>query len=477
MIFRSLRSRLFLTYLLIIGLVLGLIGLGLVLFLLSNPLQQQLVYRQLEFSMNALTRREGRALVALRADDQVAAVARLDELIGARVVLVGPTGEVIADSQRDEDPLPPGALKVISANKDAFRGQFRDSLASSWLYLSQMVSDRHWLVVATPRPTLRTLALWGDDLLIPVFRAGGVALVLAALMAWLISRWVSAPLRRMAEASNAVAEGDYGEPIQLVGPDEVQSLANAFNEMVDQVQTSQQSQRDFVANVSHELKTPLTSIQGFAQAILDGAASDRTAQRRAAQVIFDESDRLHRLVDDLLDLARLDAGQVDFDRNPLDLSVLLRAVVERLSVKARDHKVHIVNRVPELPELVGDGDRLAQVFTNILDNAIKHSQEDDTVTLWGSVEGGWVSIHVDDSGPGIPVEDLSRIFERFYQLDKARPGGRGRGVGLGLAISREIVRTHGGRLVAQSAVGKGSRFTVQLPIIRHDDKTLARNPD
>jgi two-component system sensor histidine kinase ResE len=127
-------------------------------------------------------------------------------------------------------------------------------------------------------------------------------------------------------------------------------------------------------------------------------------------------------------------------------------------------------------EIIGDGDRLAQVFTNLIDNAIKHSTEGGVVQLRGEEQSGWISIHVDDTGTGIPPDELSRIFERFYQLDKARTGGRERGVGLGLAISREIVQAHAGRLVVQSEEGRGSRFTVQLPIIRPDDETLTSDP-
>jgi signal transduction histidine kinase len=243
--------------------------------------------------------------------------------------------------------------------------------------------------------------------------------------------------------------------------------------MITRVQAGRKAQRDFVANVSHELKTPLTSIQGFAQAILDGTAQDEEAQQHAAQVVYDEAQRLHRLVEDLLELARMDAGQIDFHQDRVEINALLSAVVERLSVKAAEAGVDVINKVGQLPILIGDGDRLAQVFMNLIDNAIKHTPEGGQVSLWGEYAEGWISIHVEDTGPGIPEEELSRIFERFYQLDKARPGGMDRGVGLGLAITREIVRSHQGRLVAQSEPGRGSRFTVQLPVVRADDTTLA----
>jgi two-component system sensor histidine kinase ResE len=242
--------------------------------------------------------------------------------------------------------------------------------------------------------------------------------------------------------------------------------------MVSQVQNSQHMQKEFLANVSHELKTPLTSIQGFAQAMLDGTVEVGDSHDHAVKVIYEESDRLRRLVEDLLDLARLDAGQIEFKRDLVDLTILLQSVVDRLSLRAAEKNVGLDSRVDGIESMIGDGDRLAQVFTNLLDNAIKHTPEGGTVKMHGESESGWVSIHVDDSGKGIPEEDLSNIFERFYQVDKARRGGADRGVGLGLAISRQIVEAHGGRLVAQSALGKGSRFTVQLPIVQHFDETL-----
>jgi len=474
--FRSLRSRLFLTYLLVTSLVLIVIGLLLIYFLLQapNPIGQQIEYRRLDFWISQFSSREARGLLAVQPNRLTEVIERVDQMVKARAILVGADGEVLGDSRPEEEPLPLDVLSKVAASKTDTRGLFRYTPVDRWLYVSSPIGDQRWIVLVAPQPTLRALGLLGDELMRTLMVAGSVALLLSIILAWLIAHWVTAPLRRMAEASISVTAGEYDQQLTLTGPEEVQSLAAAFNEMVRRVQASRQAQRDFVANVSHELKTPLTSIQGFAQAILDGTAQKHEDQQRAARVIYDESDRLRRLVEDLLDLARIDAGQVVFERHTVDLGALLRSVVERLSVHAEEVGVGIESHLPDFPPLVGDGDRLAQVFTNLIDNAVKHSSEGGVVNLRGEREGGWVSIHVDDTGPGIPPDELSRIFERFYQLDKARSGGRGRGAGLGLAISREIVQAHGGRLVAQSVIERGSRFTVQLPIIRPDDTTLVR---
>jgi two-component system OmpR family sensor kinase len=473
-VFHSLRARLFITYLLVSGVALILVAASLVFLLLRNPVAERLEYRWLNFWLDRYAEREGSGLLSLETDRLPAIIQRVDQASRARSLLLGPDGEVLADSRPGESPLPADVLSKVAASPNPTQGQFRFPTGGQWLYVSSRLGKERWLILAAPRPGVRALGLWGNELLMPVIQAGAVSLLLSAILAWLIARWVAAPLGRAAEAARSVAAGNYDHQLLPSGPAEAQSMALAFNEMMDRVQASKLAQRDFVANVSHELKTPLTSIQGFAQAILDGTADDAQSQRHAAQVIYDETDRLRRLVEDLLDLARIDAGQISFERRPMDLGALMGAVVERLSVRAGERSVRIETHLPVLPTVIGDGDRLAQVFTNLLDNAIKHTPEGSHVALKGEVEAGWVSIHVDDTGPGIPEDELSRIFERFYQLDKARSGGRGRGVGLGLAISREIVQAHGGRLVAQSVIGRGSRFTVQLPIIRPDDKTLAR---
>jgi len=219
-----------------------------------------------------------------------------------------------------------------------------------------------------------------------------------------------------------------------------------------------------MANVSHDLRTPLTSIQGFSQAIAEGVASDPEAAQHAALVIHDEAGRLHRMVESLLDIARIEAGQLDMLRHTVQLGDVLRVVAESLSVKAREKGVGLAVDVPgALPRIAGDGDRLAQVFTNLIDNALRHTPSGGLVTLSAAPDtGGAIVVTVRDTGEGIPPGDLSRVFERFYQVDKSRQGRR-TGTGLGLSIARQIVEAHGGTIDAASTVGQGTTFTVRLP--------------
>jgi len=254
--------------------------------------------------------------------------------------------------------------------------------------------------------------------------------------------------------------------LEVEGPDEVRSLAEHFNVMADEVKSSRQAQRHFVANVSHDLRTPLTSIQGFSQALLDGTAQEEPARQAAARIIHDEAAHMNRLVEQLLELARWDAGRIALRMDSVDLHQLLATCVERMQWRARAEELALTLRVAPLPSIQGDGDRLAQVFTNLLDNALAHTQAGGSIALAGVAlqQQSAVEVSVTDTGPGIPPEELPRIFERFYRVDKSRAGSRRRGAGLGLAIVKEIVEAHAGEVRVESVIGLGTRFIVRLPL-------------
>lgn len=238
-----------------------------------------------------------------------------------------------------------------------------------------------------------------------------------------------------------------------------------FNDMIDRTQASQRSQREFVANVSHELKTPLTSVQGFAQALLDGTAELQDARLQAAQIIYDEAGRMHRMVLDLLDLARLNSRTADLKIESVSLPALLNAVVGKFQPQSQQAGVSVrVNAAEGTPSVPGDGDRLAQVFTNLVDNALKFTPAGGQVLLSISSKENEVIVEVSDSGRGIPEAVLPHIFDRFYQADPARGGGEKHGAGLGLAIVKEIIQAHGGRINVRSRMGQGSTFEIALPL-------------
>ncbi|MCD6567999.1 MAG: HAMP domain-containing histidine kinase [Dehalococcoidia bacterium] len=324
------------------------------------------------------------------------------------------------------------------------------------LVASGKPSSTACLVLALPRSG--ALAIWAG-LIRPLMWTGLIALGISILVAFLISRSVYRPIQRITRAAGEIARGRYDQEIAMAGPTEVRELAFAFNSMSREVKLSQQRLRDFVADVSHQLKSPLTSIRGFAQAMLDGTASDSDTRTRAAQVIEDESKRMIRQVDELLELSRIQSGQIQMARELVELKELMEHCQEIFSLRAEERNLSVRTHIESLPPVMGDIDRLEQVFSNLVDNALKHSPPGGEVIISGrKTDAGSAEIAIADSGPGIPPEEAAYVFERFYQAGEVRTG-----VGLGLAIAREIVLAHSGEIAVSNTPGKGAVFTVTLP--------------
>lgn len=223
--------------------------------------------------------------------------------------------------------------------------------------------------------------------------------------------------------------------------------------------------KDFVANVSHELRTPLSMLQGYSEALLDEIVQSPEERNELVQVIHDETLRMGRLVRDLLNLARMESGHISIERTKVDVPSLIKRVGRKFQGIAREQKVSLKWEIqPDLPEVYWDEDKVEQVLTNLVDNAIRHTPEGGEIWLKASpINGGKVSLMVRDTGSGIPEEDLPFIFERFYKADKARTRGQS-GTGLGLAIVKHMVEAHGGTVSVDSRLGKGTTFTVKLPV-------------
>src|SRR4030081_1780108 len=220
--------------------------------------------------------------------------------------------------------------------------------------------------------------------------------------------------------------------------------------------------RDFVANVSHEFKTPLTAIQGFAETLLGGALDDKKNRTRFMEIIKEHAQRLARLTDDLLKLSRIEAGRLDLESRPVSVEALVNGCVETARLNAESRGLRIAVELPEgLPPVRGDAVQLDEVLQNLIDNALQYTPSGGRIDVTAYSNGHEVIFTVADTGIGIPESDLERIFERFYRVDAARAREAG-GTGLGLSIARHIVDAHGGRLWVESAVGQGSRFRFSI---------------
>ena len=291
-----------------------------------------------------------------------------------------------------------------------------------------------------------------------------LAFFASSVIAYLLARSIAEPVAEVTRASEAMARGQYDQQLPVESRDEIGRLAAAFNAMAYQVSRSHKMMRDLLANVAHELKTPLTSIQGFSQALLDGTARTPEEQRQAARIINDEADRMRRLVEDLLYLSQLESGQLRMDMGTVDVAALLRDAAERVTWQLRDSNTTFrLNIAPGLPAIAGDIRRLEQVLANLLDNAVRHTPPGGTITLQGEVRNNAVVLSVHNTGSYIPPDVLPRVFERFYRADthRSRDGRHG---GLGLSIASEIVAAHGGSIDASSDPEMGTQFRVVLPI-------------
>jgi two-component system, OmpR family, sensor kinase len=299
------------------------------------------------------------------------------------------------------------------------------------------------LAFAEWRPFLGSLILAG---------LGGV--LLATVLSYLLARRLARPLAELADATRRVAAGDSEVAVPVSGGDEIAQLGEAFNKMSRDLGRAREAQRSFLESVSHELKTPLTSVRGYAEAVSEGAV----APAEAGRVIGAEADRLERLVGDLLELARFDRAGFSVARQRVDLAAIVAQAVERHLPSARELSVQLSSTADDSATALGDAGRLLQVTSNLIENALRLTPAGGTV----SVRAGPGRLAVRDTGPGLAEEDIPRAFERFYLHNRYRSEGPV-GSGLGLAIVQELVTAMGGRVHASSSPGGGAEFLIQLP--------------
>ncbi len=287
-----------------------------------------------------------------------------------------------------------------------------------------------------------------------------IGAVIALLLGVFLSRTLTRPIRELTQATHAVSEGDLSQQVQVRSKDELGELAQAFNKMSAQLSRSVNARKQMTADIAHELRTPLSLILGHAEAVHDGVLPPT---RENFEIIREEATRLEHLVNDLRTLSLADAGELSIQLQTIEPQRLINEVSALYQYQAQRKNITFAMDVaPNLPNIEVDPGRMTQVLTNILDNALRHTPEGGRILLAAQEVENMVELSVQDTGPGLSIEDMDRIFERFYRADASRQREDG-GSGLGLAIAKSIVQAHGGQLSAESEAGTGLKVKIRLP--------------
>lgn len=383
-------------------------------------------------------------------------------------ILDGKTGAVLTGSGAEAEGLErtPNVFKAISGEA----GYVSDRSASYMdvaLPISGANKD-YILYVKDDKSTVQGLssALFGI-----LGRALLIGLVISVLLSLVLAKAMVTPIQGLTRAAERVAAGDFSPKLESDAQDEIGELTRTFNRMsaqlqktLDDLKKSEAMRREFVANVSHELRTPITSIRSYAETLQDADGLPEATEQEFLGVIVRESDRMTNIVQDLLMLSRFDAGSVAFSFQRFSFEKSLRDVYNAMLLEAQRHRHRFTLELKTpLPDIVGDTARIEQVLINMVSNAIKYTKDGGVIAITAGQREDVVWVSVRDNGIGIPKEDVPKVFDRFYRVDKARSRESG-GTGLGLSIAKEIVAKHSGEIALTSYPGKGTTITVTLPV-------------
>ncbi len=369
-------------------------------------------------------------------------------LYGQRIILTDENNVVIADSEGSSllglkfmPDFPGMRLPTMFGEKN-----------SGMIYVSPEQTGGFPTPVTLSRAISRFL-LWGSL----------VAAVIALILTFFLSRRIQAPVKALTLATRKLGQGDFSQRVESKDKGELGELAQTFNSMASDLEQAEKSRQNMVADVAHELRTPLSNIQGYLEAARDGILD---VNSDTINSVYEEATLLSRLVNDLQELSLAEAGQLKLDCQEEDINKLIQQSVSSIQAKAVEKGITVSIELPEsLPPVNIDQYRIGQVLRNLLENAITHTGKDGTITVSARQHDNWVEVSVIDTGEGISPEELPNIFERFYRVDKSRTRTTG-GSGLGLTITKRLVEAHGGKIGAHSEPGNGSRFTFTIPIVK-----------
>ncbi len=399
----------------------------------------------------------------------------LADRLNLRITVIDEQGKVIGDSKEEPSLMENhrDRPEISNAIEKGF-GQstrFSNTLGYNMKYVAVPVSDGEQMlgVVRFALP-LSEVQLEIRVIYRAVLFGAIAATVIALTIAYFISRSITSPIKQMQQTAERIAEGNFSNKIKIRSKDELGELAKSLNTMADELQQKIENLRqmdrvrtDFVANVSHELKTPLTLIKGYTETLEDRAINDRDKARKFITIIREHTDRLGNIINDLLTLSELELSKRPMEKTEFDLKSLIDDVKlgfeHALAVK---QQTLTINFQGSDFTIKADRDKIEQIFVNLIDNAIKYTKENGQICISLLEQGELITATVEDNGIGIPKEHIDRVFERFYRVDKARSRELG-GTGLGLGIAKHIVLAHNGQIRIESEINKGTKIFVTLP--------------
>jgi signal transduction histidine kinase len=382
-------------------------------------------------------------------------------LYGRQIILTDGSGFVVADSTGEHIGEYTGDFTVEHVPDDTIVYFEPESKGMSLppmfgrrvpgtIYVDPAISDEF----PSPTTLLRSISQF-------ILIGALIAIVVALLFSFLLSRRILAPVRALTTAARQLGQGDLSQRVDLNDKGEIGELARAFNSMARDLEKAEELRRNMVADAAHELRTPLSNIKGYLEAIRDGL---KKPDEESILSLNEEASMLSRLVNDLQELSLAEAGELRLLKEQCDITDLINQTASTKWNQAEEKELSITADLPEgLPALTVDYYRIGQVLNNLIDNAIAHTPEGGKIDISVSVEEDQLKINVTDTGEGIPPEDIPYIFERFYRTDKSRSRTTG-GSGLGLTIAKRLVEAHNGSIEVTSEPGKGSCFTFTLPV-------------
>jgi two-component system, OmpR family, phosphate regulon sensor histidine kinase PhoR len=413
---------------------------------------------------------------SLASPHRTAQLKDLARALDLRLTLIAPSGVVLFDSHVPADSIPLMENHIHRAEiQEALRGHFgvskrkSASVGEEFLYVAARLETGPDIFVraAFRLDELRTLE---NQVQIIVWAAGIAITFVMALVSIRLARRLTSPIQEIASTARAIRDGDLSQRISISSRDEIGTLALAVNDMAEklsadilQLRKLERMRREFLGNVSHELRTPIFSVQGFLETLLDGAIDDPTVNRDFIEKAHRHAVRLNALLNDLIEISRIESGDMKMSFRFLDpVSVISECIDEsRPAADKKQIALSLENALPPETRAYADRDRLHQVMVNLLDNAIKYTDDAGKIAVRMRIEGTMLLVEVADTGSGIAEEHLSRVFERFYRVDRDRSRAVG-GTGLGLAIVKHIVEAHGGTIAVKSELGRGSTFYFTL---------------